>query len=422
MAVANVMTAVGNARYARSLAQYRSACEVIPGGGHLSGRPLLDVDNSPLYFERAKGCRIWDVDGNEYIDYLLAFGAHLLGYAHPEVERRAFEQAQSGRLLSLNHPLHERFVRALLERFPGAEMGVFFKTGSEATSAALRIARRCTGRRSVARCGYHGWHDWCLPLEDFVPEALDRQVPEFDANNPATLSAIFAAMPGDIAAVIVAPEMVTPFNPGAFHEIARITRENAAVLIMDEVKTGLRIAPNSVSERVGIEPDLVAVSKAMSSGFPIAALLGKRDVLNFGAGMHYSATFHGETGAMAAALTTLELIETLAVQSHVWQLGEALITGLNDLAARHDLPARAYGEPLPPMPFMRFIHPRAAANARLTEAFYGEMLRRGILLHPRHMWFISHAHSSADIARTLEAADAAFRVASHVLTAPVDGP
>jgi glutamate-1-semialdehyde 2,1-aminomutase len=153
-------------RYPRSEACYERARQVIPGGIHLSGRPLLDPQTSPMYFDRASGCRVFDVDGNQYIDYLMAFGAYLLGYAHPEVEAAAFAQAQRGRLISLNHPQHVEFIEALLPRFPGMEMGVFFKTGSEATTAALRIARRHTGRRRVARCGYHGWHDWCLPLAD----------------------------------------------------------------------------------------------------------------------------------------------------------------------------------------------------------------------------------------------------------------
>jgi glutamate-1-semialdehyde aminotransferase len=267
----------------------------------------------------------------------------------------------------------------------------------------------------VARCGYHGWHDWCLPLEDFVPEGLAEQVYEFSARDPASLEALFARHPDRIAAVIVAPEMVTPYDPRVFHELCRITRSQGALFVMDEVKTGLRIAPNSVAERAGIVPDLLTVSKALGNGWPVAALLGRSAFMASGAGMHYSATFHGDTAGMAAALASLAWIKDHGVQLHVETLGQALIDGLNERARRHDLPAVAYGEPLPAMPFLRFSHPDPTTNGELSRAFYRSVLSRGILLHPRHMWFISHAHTPADIAETLEAADLAFADARHVL-------
>lgn len=402
-------------RYARSRELYARAQRVIPGGIHLSGRPLVDPETTPMYFESARGCRIRDVDGHQYIDYLMAFGANLLGYAHPDVERAAFEQATRGRLLSMNHPLHIELIETLVARFPGAELGTFFRTGSEATTAALRVARRHTQRRRVARSGYHGWHDWCLPLEDFVPEGLGEQVPEFRADDPATLQALFDAAPNTIAAVIVAPEMVVPFDAAVFHELLRVTHQNGAVFIMDEVKTGLRIAPGSISARAGIVPDLLAVSKALGNGFAIAALVGTREVMSSADGMHYSATFHGDTACMAAALETLRLIDSLDVQDHVDQLGSHLIDGLNAIAKELGTPALAYGEPLPAMPFMRFTHEDPELNARATRTFFREMLAAGVLLHPRHMWFISAAHTRDDIAQTLQAARSAFRVVNAQL-------
>ncbi len=398
-------------RYPRSRALYERAQALIPGGIHLSGRPLVDADTSPMYFDRARGCRIWDVDGHEYIDYLMAFGPYLLGYAHEEVDRAASEQGRSGRLLSMNHPLHVRFVESLVARFPGAEMGVFLRTGSEATTAALRIARRATGRRKAARCGYHGWHDWCLPGEDFVPAGLDAQVMEFRANEPASLEAILRG--GDVAAVILAPEMVLPHDPSIFHALHRLAKAHGAVFIMDEVKTALRIAPGSVSARVGLTPDLITVSKALGNGWPVAAVVGRREVMAHGAGMHYSATFHGDTAAMAAALATLEIVDRTRAADHVDAMGARLIDGLAQIALRHDVPAEAFGEPLPAMPFFRFTHESPDARARATRTFYREMLTRGVLLHPRHMWFVSLAHTDADITRTLEAADEAMALAAR---------
>lgn len=395
-------------RYPRSRALFERAQRVIPGGIHLSGRPLVDAETTPMYFDRAKGCRLWDVDGREYVDYLMAFGPFLLGYAHPEVDQAADEQGRRGRLLSMNHPLHVRFVETLVERFPGADMGVFFRSGSEATTAALRIARRATGRRKVARCGYHGWHDWCVPKEDFVPAGLDAQVVEFCANEPASLEAALGARRGEVAAVIVAPEMVLPHDPAVFHELLRVAHAHGAVFIMDEVKTGLRIAPGSVSARVGLTPDVITVSKALGNGWPAAAVLGRREVMEHGAGMHYSATFHGDTAAMAAALATIEIVERTRAAAYVERLGARLIEGLGGVARAHGVPAEAYGEPLPAMPFFRFTHESPEARAAATRTFYREVLAHGILLHPRHMWFVSLAHTDEDITRTIAVADEAM--------------
>lgn len=390
-------------RYARSAALYERAQRVIPGAHHLSGRPLVDTRTTPMYFEQGRGCRIRDVDGHEYVDYLMAFGAHLLGYAREEVDTAALSQVGRGALLSLNHPLHVQLVETLLPRLPGAEMGVFFKTGSEATTAALRIARAHTGRRAVVRAGYHGWHDWCLPLERFVPAGLEPQVLEFRPNDPTSLKKVLDEHGRDVAAVILAPEMVLPFEPQIFHELVRLTRAAGALFIMDEVKTGLRIAPGSVCERIGVMPDLLTVSKALGNGWPLALTAGPRKIMNAGSGMHYSATFHGDTAAMAASLQTLKLAASEGTLDHIERLGQRLIDGLNALARELSVPAEAYAEPLAAMPFFRFTASDPAESALLTRWFYREVLARGVLLHPRHLWFISGAHTERDIQLTLSA-------------------
>jgi glutamate-1-semialdehyde 2,1-aminomutase len=395
-------------RYARSGALLERARQVIPGGHHLSGRPLLGPNDSPLYMEDAKGCRIRDVDGNEYIDYFMAYGPFVLGYADPRVDEAVFEQAARGNLVSLNHPLHVKFAERLVDYFPGADMAIAFKTGSEATTGALRIARRRTGRRRVVRCGYHGWHDWCLPDEDFTPRGLPEQVLSFDANEPETLRELLARFPGEVAAVIVAPEMVRTPSHTLFAELLRETREAGAVFVMDEIKTCFRTSPGSFQEHVGILPDLTTVSKALGNGWPVAAVVGRRDVMQSAAGLHLSATYHGETTGMAAALATLDVLESEDVCGHVWKLGERLIAGLNAAAARHGIPALAYGEPLPPMPFLKFVAADEAINEALKATFYSETMKGGVLFHPRHLWFMSNAHSENDIETTLGVAEAAF--------------
>lgn len=404
-----------HSRYGESKRLLQRALSVIPGGFHLSGRPLLPPGEAPLYMARGKGSHSWDVDGNEYIDFIGAFGPFLLGYANPIIDAAAWEQLQRGHLLPLNHPLHIEFAERLVARFPGAEMATFFKTGSEATTAALRIARAATKRRCVVRCGYHGWHDWCLPLERFVPAGLDAQVPEIDVRDPESLHKILQAHAGEVAAVIVAPEMILPTDAKVFHELIAETHRHGAVFVLDEVKTALRIKPGSFQEHVGIAPDITTLSKALGNGWPIAAVVGRREVMLHAAGLHLSATFHGDTAAMAAALAVLDFVDSHDVAEHVWRLGEQLIDGLNQLARRHAVPARAFGEPLPPMPFLKFEAERPESNDALARAFYADMLKQGILLHPRHLWFVSYAHTPEEIERTLHAADQAFAAAARAL-------
>ncbi|HYF58711.1 MAG TPA: aminotransferase class III-fold pyridoxal phosphate-dependent enzyme [Burkholderiaceae bacterium] len=398
-------------RYASSRTWLARAERVIPGAHHLSGRALTTPERSPMYIQRGRGCRITDVDGHEYIDFVMAFGAFLLGYADPEVDAAALGELEQGPLLSMNRPQHVLFAEALVERFAAADMAVPLKTGSEATTAALRIARRATGRRRVARAGYHGWHDWCLPLDRSVPAGLDAQVLEFDADAPHSLEALLAAHPGEIAAVILAPEMVSRPTREAFLAVQDATHRHGALFVLDEVKTAFRTAPGSVQARLGLEPDLTTVSKGLSNGWPVAAVVGRRDVMSCAAGMHLSATYHGDTAAMAAALATLRIVEERRVAEHVWALGQRLIDGLNAIVRDLDVPATSYGEPFPPMPFLRFDHPRPATNDAMRTAFHEAMLERGVLLHPRHMWFISHAHTGADIDTTLEHAHGAMKVA-----------
>jgi glutamate-1-semialdehyde aminotransferase len=162
-------------------------------------------------------------------------------------------------------------------------------------------------------------------------------------------------------------------------------------------------------------PDLLTVSKALGNGFPVAALLGRRKVMQVAAGMHYSATFHGDAPAMAAALTVLQVVDATSAQEHVFQLGKRLIDGLNEVCHAERMPAEAYAEPLAPMPFFHFLHPDADVNARLIRTFYREVLARGVLLHPRHMWFLSAAHTAADIDFTIAVAREGLRAARFEL-------
>jgi len=208
-----------------------------------------------------------------------------------------------------------------------------------------------------------------------------------------------------------------PFQPQIFHELLRITQAAGALFIMDEVKTGLRIFPGSVCERIGLSPDLLTVSKALGNGWALALTAGSRKVMSAGAGMHYSATYHGDTAAMAACLETQRLAVAEGTLRHIEDLGQRLIDGLNALTRELGVAAEAYAEPLPAMPFFRFTESEPARAALLTRWFYREILARGVLLHPRHLWFISGAHTHDDVDHTLAMCRQALLAALDMLPA-----
>lgn len=341
----------------------------------------------------------------------MAYGAVVLGYARPEVDQAAWREISRGMLISMNHPLQARFLEAVLRRFPAAEMGYFMKTGSEATTAAVRLARRFTGRRKVIRCGFHGWHDWCFGGDRSTPAGISEQVITLDPVSPEALAQLLAGHRDEVAAVIMAPEMVMPLVRPTMQALIEVTHDHGALFVLDEIKTGFRTRGGSAQHLLDVRPDLTTLSKALGNGWPVSAVIGRADVVRAGQGLHLSATFHGETAAMAAALENLEIMEREHVPDRLWRLGERLIDGLNDIARRLRAPARAYGEPLPMMPFLAFTHADEQVNRRLRHAFYGEMFQRGVLLHPRHLWYTCFDHTDADIDHALAAAEAAIELA-----------
>jgi glutamate-1-semialdehyde aminotransferase len=394
----------------RSTQTFEEAKALIPGGVQASRRPLY-AGESPVYVRRGQGARCWDIDGNEFIDYTLSLGPVILGYAHPAVNAAVARLMEDGVCFTFNHPIQNDLARTLVRLMPCAEMATFFKTGSDATTAALRIARAYTQRQKVARAGYHGWHDWAVPDSPGAPAVLRACTLRFDANDPSTLEALLRAEPGAFAAVIVAPEEITADHATRLSEIGLLARENGAVFIIDEVKTGFRLALGGAQERFGVVPDLSTVSKAMANGFPIAAVVGRREVMEVGAEVWVSSTFNGEILSMAASLATLGELEKAGALEHIWAMGERLLAGLDEIITRHGVAAEAVGVPLPPMPFLRFTDPDEERRERQKRAFYTTVIQRGILLHPNHLWFISLSHGPAEIDRTLAACDEAMRVA-----------
>ena len=367
----------------------------------------------PVYLERGDGCRVWDVEGREYIDYPCALGPVLLGYRDPEVDTAVREQIDRGVSFSLGHPLEVEVAELLVEMIPCAEKVRFVKTGSEATSAAVRLGRAWTRRDHVAMCGYHGWHEWCVghaPRNGGVPRAVRELTHQWIYNDLASLRRVFDEHPDRVGVVIMEPIGVEEPAAGFLAAVRDLAHERGALLIFDEIITGFRLAPGGAQELYGVTPDLAAFGKGIAHGYPLAAVVGRSDVMELITSAAFvSSTFGGDTVALAAARATLTKVRDGAVCEHLWRQGAAIRDGFNRLASLHEIPARMIG--LPPRRVME-VTPEPGVDALALKGLVWQgCLDRGVLLGNAN--FISFAHDDGAVARTLEVFDEALAEAGR---------
>ena len=298
-----------------SAALLEQAREVIPGAIPGIRSPDNFVPGAyPTLLAGGHGGRITDVDGNEYIDLLLGYGPIILGHAESAVDEAAFQYARNGFCLNLPQPAMIQLAQRLTELVPCAEQALFFKTGSDATTAAVRIARAHTGRQLILRCGYHGWHDWCLEDDPGVPRGPEPTVAGFAYNNADDLARLMQIHDGRVAGIVLTPighdfdAQITPPEPGFLETVRRLADAQGAVLIFDEVRTGFRVAVGGAQALYGVTPDLTALGKAMANGYPITSLVGKRSIMESAETTFISSTYFPNGMEMAAALQTLNLL------------------------------------------------------------------------------------------------------------------
>ena len=369
----------------------------------------------PLYAARARGAHIWDVDGHRYLDFILAYGTVVLGHAHPAVNAAAIRAVRSGVTVTLNPELQVQLSELIASVVPGADLTLLFKTGSDATSAAVRLARAFTGRDRVLRWGYNGWHDWCCPRETGIPQATRDLVGTFDYDDADSLRRALRRHARSTAAVIMMPFLLQPPAPGYLAEVRRITAEHDVLLVFDELRSGFRVALGGAQELFGVTADLATFGKAMSNGFAISALTGRRDIMRCAGRTHLASTYYVNTPAMAAALATIGVLRTSPVLEHIKAMGERLQAGLRRLTEEHGIPARVTG--YPQMPFLEFDCP-PDRQARVKRAFYARAAELGVLFHPNHHWFICGATTKGQLDRTLAVCDRALAAARAVLVRP----
>lgn len=394
-------------RYAQSFKQLERAEKVIPLGAQTVSKSRLTLPPgiAPLYATHAEGCRIWDVDGNEYVDLVSGLAAVNIGYGDPEIGAAVIAQVSQGVTISLAHPIEAEVAELIVDLVPSAEMVRFGKNGSDATSAAIRVARGFTGRDHVIVCGYHGWHDWYIgtaPTRNLgVPAdvaALAHAVPFND------LTAVEVELQRNPTAAIIMEVMTLEWpNPGYLEGVRELSTKYGAVLVFDEMVTGFRFANGGAQEYFGVTPDLSTFGKGMANGYPLSAIVGRRDLMMVLEKAFFTGTFAGELLSLTAAKVVLERIKNTDVISQIAKKGERLTemvnavidhTGASDVVSLQGHPAWM---------FLVWNPELGDALADLKILFMQEMSKCGVLMIATHNVMSAHDDEAfATIARAYE--------------------
>lgn len=371
---------------------------------------------SPYYLTRGEGSHVWDADGNEYIDFVNGLAAITLGYSDPDVTAAVEAQLKDGVLFSLPHRLEIELAETIIEMVPCAEMVRFGKSGSDATTGAIRLARAFTGRDHVALCGYHGWQDWFIGTTTRaigVPQAVRDLSHPFTYNDINSLKTIFEQWPDQIAAVILEPMNVAYPEDRFLERVQEVAREHGALLIFDETITGFRFSLGGAQELFGVTPDLATFGKGIANGYPLSAVAGRADVMRLMEEVFFSFTYGGETLSLAAALATLKKMKDKNVIEHIRGRGERALEGIRALITKHDVAAifSISGDPV-----WSFLHIAGTSENDEWEVktlFLQELFNRGILSLGTHN--ISYAHSETDIDQLLSAYDEVFSIVGEMV-------
>ncbi|MCJ2183977.1 aminotransferase class III-fold pyridoxal phosphate-dependent enzyme [Novosphingobium sp. 1949] len=387
------------------------ALKVIPNGMYGHESVALLPDGFPQFFSRADGAWIWDSEGNRYLDFMCAYGPNLLGYHHPEVDAAAARQAALGDAMTGPAPVMVDLAETLVSMVGHADWAMFCKNGTDATSMALMTARAHTGRRIVlvAAGAYHGAAAWCTPGPmGVLPE--DRAfIRPYLYNDVASLEAAVAEAGDDLAGIFASPFKHDVFvdqelpDPAYAERARALCDETGALLIIDEVRAGFRLAKDCSWSLVGVAPDLSCWGKSLGNGQPLSALLGAEKARGAAGSLYVTGSFWFAATPMAAAIETLRILRETDYLAHFEALGTRLRVGLDAAAAAHGFTLRQSG-PVQ-MPLIMFAQD---PDARLGYAFSQEMLARGVYMHPWHNMFLCAAMTMADIEFALAAADEAF--------------
>jgi glutamate-1-semialdehyde 2,1-aminomutase len=424
---------------AKSQAQLQAASERLPLGVTSNFRFW---GPNTVFVDRAKGSRLWDVDGNEYIDYRLGYGPAILGHSDDRVDNRVAEAIRAGQSFSLGLPAELEVAEKIAAMCPSVDMVRFANSGTEATMHALRLARAYTRRDKfiMFEGQYHGVHDYvmfsaggrndwpsnrrspqAIPFSSGIPDAVRGLVILLPFNDPENLERVVKQTWHDVAAILVEPVMgncggIYP-QPGWLETIRRLCDEYGIVFIMDEVKTGFRLAKGGAQERFGVHADLTTYAKALGNGYPIAAFAGKREIMqHVGRGVSHAGTYTGNRVGLAAANATLDILMNTNALETVAERGQDLQAAIGEVLERTGRPFVISGHPsmftfwfaeAPPREYRDWAH----SDHGLYETVMAGLIDRGVMPEPdsREPWFMCAAHSPEDIARTATALEDVMR-------------
>jgi len=404
--------------YSHSLQLFEKAKNVIPSCTQTfsKGWSQYPFGVSPVFLKKADGCFVWDMDGNKFIDWPMALGPVLLGHNYQKINEPVKKQIDSGIAFSLSHYKEIEFAEELCRIIPCAEMVRFGKNGSDATSGAIRAARAYTGRDIIACCGYHGWQDWYIATTSRnkgVPVAVQHLTKTFEYNKISSLKKLFDQYPDNIACVILEPTSLIPPEKGFLNKVNDIAHENGSIVIYDECWTGFRWAVGGAQEFFKVTPDLACFGKALGNGYPISAVVGRREIMSIFDEIFYSFTFGGDLIGITAGLSVLKEITANDVITYIWKLGKMLIQGISLLIDKYNLSERIQVIGYPPKIFLLFMDDNGEDNFLLKSLVQQEMINKGILYAGYHI--VSYSHTSEEIKYTLDAYDDVFCLISNNL-------
>lgn len=410
-----------NPRYANSQEMLARTEKIIPGACQTFSKGPLQFPrgHSPHFLDRGDGGRVWDVDGNEYVDLIAGLLPVFLGYRDPDVDNAIREQLDKGISFSLASPLERELAELLIDLVPSAEMVRYGKNGTDATSAAVRLARAYTGRDRVIACGYHGWQDWYVGAttrNKGVPGQVAELTIKCPYNDIDAVHRIFREYPDDIACVIMEPMSGVFPEEGYLEEMKELVHRNRAVFIFDEIVTGFRFANGGAQEKFGVTPDLSAFGKAMGNGMPISAIVGRADIMALMDEVFISSTFGGEALSLAASIAVIRKMQREPVVETMYETGRKLSEGAGELIRKHGLTDVISIGGNDTWKLLAFHdHPNASKWA-VRSVFQVSMLNSGILMTGAHN--VMYAHSGDDIARVLGAYDTALGELQGALSEP----
>ncbi len=381
---------------------YQKALELIPCTTQtLAKGPQQNVKGiAPKYLVRGKGSHVWDVDGNEYLDFNMAIGPLSLGYAYDKVDNAIKKQLEDGITFSLMHPLEVEVAEMLNKIIPNAESVRYSKSGADVTSAAIRVARAYTKREKILCCGYHGWHDWYISVTDRnagIPKAVQDLTFTFSYND---IQSVIDSIDDDTAAVILEPFVFEAPKDNFLQKLRDVCDKNGTLLIFDEMWTGFRIALGGAQEYFGVKADLACFSKAVANGMPIGILVGRKEIMNIlEKDVFFFTTFGGEALSLAAAKATINELKEKNVPAYLAKQGKKLKDGYNKIAEDLNMPyTKCIGYECRSL----ITFDASAGNPlEMKSLVQQEMIKRGILWGGFHN--MSFSHTDEDVEYTLKA-------------------